>query len=86
MLSAFIAILNPFSLSESIFSIGTFVSLKNTCLVDDEWRPSLLSSFPNVIPLSGSFGTIKAVRFLSSSILAKTVKISAKPAFEIHIF
>ena len=36
MLSAFIAILNPFSLSESIFSIGTFVSLKNTCLVEDE--------------------------------------------------
>ena len=42
-----IAILNPLPLSESIFSIGTLVSLKNTCLVDDEWIPNFFSSSPN---------------------------------------
>ena len=80
------AILKPFPRCESIFSTGTLVSLKNTCLVDDEFKPNFSSSFPKLIPFFESLGTIKAVRFLSSSILAKTVKISANPAFEIHIF
>ena len=34
--NAFIAILKPPPLLESIFSTGTLVSLKNICLVDEE--------------------------------------------------
>ena len=35
-LRAFMAILNPPFLSPNKFSTGTIVSVKNTCLVDDE--------------------------------------------------
>ena len=60
--------------------------MKKTCLVEDEFNPSFFSSSPSFIPLSESLGTIKAVIFLSSSILANTIKISANPALDIHIF
>ena len=80
------AILKPFPLSESIFSTGTLVLLKKTCLVDEECIPNLDSSLPSSIPFSGLFSTMKALIFLSFSILAKTVRISANPALEIHIF
>ena len=82
----FTAILKPLPLSDNMFSTGTFVSLKKTCLVDDECIPNFFSSSPNVIPLLDSFGTIKPVMFLSSSILAKTINNFANPAFDIHIF
>ena len=80
------AILNPSPRLPSIFWTGTLVSLKKTCLVEDAFIPNFSSSSPKVMPLFRSTGTIKAVIFLSSSILAKTIKRFAKPALEIHIF
>ena len=71
---AFTAILNPPPLSPRIFSTGTLVSLKKTCLVEDALMPNFSSSSPKVIPLFKSTGTIKAVIFSSSPILAKTIK------------
>ena len=84
--SELIAILKPSPLLPRIFWIGTFVSLKKTCLVEDALIPSFSSSSPSVIPFFRSTGTIKAVIFLSSPILAKTIKRLAKPALDIHIF
>ena len=82
----FIAILKPSPLLANIFSFETIVSLKKTCLVEDALIPNLCSSSPSVIPFSGLFSTIKAVMFLSFSILANTIKRLQNPAFEIHIF
>ena len=79
------AILNPFSLSYSRFSTGIFTSLKNTCLVEDPLIPIFFSSAFSVIP-GVSASTKNAVKFLSSSILAKTVKRLANPPLVIHIF
>ena len=81
----FKAILKPPSLSPKRFSFGTGQSVKNTCLVEDPFIPNFFSSSPNVIP-PNDFSTINADRFLSSSILAKTINKSAKPALVIHIF
>ena len=84
----FKAILKPAPLSESMFSKGTFVSLKKTCLVEDALMPNLCSSSPKRIPFGvfESYSTINAVMFLSSSIRAKTIIKLQNPAFEIHIF
>ena len=83
---AFMAILKPSPRPANIFSTGTLVSLKNTCLVEEERMPNLCSSSPKVIPLLGSFSTINPVMYLSSSIRAKTMNRLQKPALEIHIF
>ena len=71
-----------------MFSAGTTVSLKNTCLVELALIPNLCSSSPKVIPLGvlASYSTMKPVMFLSFSIRAKTIIKLQKPAFEIHIF
>ena len=81
----FNAILNPFSLVESIFSMGTNTLVKNTCRVDEPLIPIFFSSGFNAIP-SDLASMRKAVKFLSSSIFANTVNKSANPAFVIHIF
>ncbi len=84
----FKAILNPLPRSANIFSTGILVSVKNTCLVEDDLIPNLCSSSPKETPFgfSGSYSKIKAEIFLSSSIRAKTINVLAKPALEIHIF
>ena len=81
----FTAILNPFSLSYNKFSTGIFTSLKNTCLVEEPLIPIFFSSALRVIP-GVSASTKNAVKFLSSSIFANTVKRLAKPPLVIHIF
>ena len=54
-----IAILNPSPLVPRMFWIGTLVSLKKTCLVEEEFRPNLISSSPKVKPLTLDFSNIK---------------------------
>ena len=79
------AILNPCSLFPRRFSFGTGQSVKKTCLVDDPFMPSFFSSSPYEMP-SNVLSTMKADKFLSSSIFAKTINKSANPALVIHIF
>ena len=78
------AIKCPFPISPNKFSTGTATFSKNICLVEEPLIPIFSSSSPKVNP--GVFlSTINPVNF-SPPIFAKTMKISAKPALEIHIF
>jgi hypothetical protein len=73
----------PLPISPSKFSTGTLQSLRMIGQVDDPRMPILCSSAP--IEKPGKVrSTRNAVNF--SSILAKTVNRSAKPALVIHIF
>ena len=53
-------------------------------MVDEPCRPILCSSLPELRPPNAR-STMKAVN-CSPSTLAKTMKMSAKPPLEIHIF
>ena len=85
MFKMFKAILKPSPRSPNKFSTGTFTLLKNTWRVDEPLIPIFFSSGFREIP-SYDFSTKNALKFLSSSIFANTVKKSAKPALVIHIF
>ena len=79
----------PLPTSPSRFAAGITQSVRISGQVDDPRMPSLCSSRPTVNP-GIPFSTRKAVSFSSfvpgTAHFANTVKISAMPAFVIHIF